>query len=578
LGKEAVADILVRTRPHAVLPDTNSNPKANDRVWHEPKILIHLCGTGASTEHNVYDGVDALCIVVGHIVGRHGAVHANDVYRSRGLTGVAQLDGNFVVLLHDRLSVETFLVRDSVGFGNAYYWRVGDEFGISTNLLWLLRDIHEHGGPVPRLGARGLALYLTYQYVPAPDSILEGVSQLLPGAALCVGNGSQVEIKQLERFPTLPAGMEESPKAAASGIRAHGDRIVELITEAAYDRLAGADRIGMMMSGGIDTSTNAVILVERLGLRPTAFTAAFRERFYDESVFASSVATHLKVEQAIVTVRPDEIEALTEIVRMFDSPNADQAAYAEYFLARAMREHGCRLVVTGEGGDEVLGLPQSHNEDCDFNDLPDNPSELARYYLGKTYLAEAPLRRTLFESLGVVEDVAYEPLVRLYEADQSLSSFDRVLYGQWRTWMINGVYQKDLRVFRGFGLTPVFPLMAPALMRYIAALPLSVKLAGLDDKHFLRAVVAGSLPSEIMTRQKQKFRLPVADWFRTSARDFLHDHLVSEGLASHIFGQQLIKRLIAEHEHTSADHSEVLWALLFLELWWRQVPLRPAVG
>jgi asparagine synthase (glutamine-hydrolysing) len=400
----------------------------------------------------------------------------------------------------------------------------------------------------------------------------------LPGAALCVRGGSQVEVKQLERFPTPPAGMEESPKAAGSEIRAHGDHIVELITQAASDGLAGADRIGMMMSGGIDTSTNAVILVERLGLRPTAFTAAFQERFYDESAFASSVAVHLKVEQAIVTVRPDEIEALTEIVRMFDSPNADKAAYAEYFLGRAMREHGCRHVVTGEGGDEVLGLPQSNNDDCNFNDLPGNPSELARYYLGKTCLAEAPLRRTLFASLGVAEEVAYEPLVRLYEADRSLPSFDRVLYGQWRTWMVNGVYQKDRRVFRSFGLTPVFPLMAPALMRYVAALPLSVKLAGLDDKRFLRAVVAGSLPPEIMTRQKHKFWLPVDEWFRTSARDFLHDHLAAEGLASRIFGRQLIKQLIAEHEHASADHNRVLWALLFLELWWRQMPLRAAVG
>jgi asparagine synthase (glutamine-hydrolysing) len=570
--EEAVADILVRTRPHAALPDTNSHSKASDRVWLEPNIRIHLCGTGESTEHNVYDGEDALCVVVGHVVGRPGAAHVNRVYRSRGLTAVAQLDGNFVVLLHDRLSVETFLVRDSVGFGNAYYWRVGDEFGISTNLLWLVRDIHEHGGPAPRLGARGLALYLAYQYVPAPDCILEGVSQLLPGAALCFRAGSQAEVKQLEWFPTLPAGMEESPKAAGSGIRAHGDRIVDLITEAAAERLAGADRVGMMMSGGIDTSTNAVILVERLGLRPTAFTAAFQERFYDESAFARSVAIHLKVEQTIVTVRPDEIEALTEMVRMFDSPNADQAAYAEYFLGRAMREHGCRHVVTGEGGDEVLGLPQSHNEDCNFNDLPDNPSELARYYLGKTYLAKAPLRRTLFASLGVAEEVAYEPLLRLYEAYQSLPSFDRVLYGQWRTWMINGVCQKDRRVFRGFGLTPVFPLMAPALMRYVAALPLSVKLAGLDDKRFLRAVVAGSLPPEIMTRQKHKLWLPVADWFRTSARDFLHDQLGSDGLSSRIFGRQLIKQLMVEHEQANADHGRVLWALLFLELWWRQVP------
>jgi asparagine synthase (glutamine-hydrolysing) len=555
-----MADILARLAPPAASPYATDA----DHSWLTPNVLVCLREGAGTTEHDVYDGPDGLCIVVGYVAGRVSAAEVHRRYRAAGLAAVAALNGQFIVLVHNRISNETAVVRDRVGFGHAYYWVRGDSFGISTNLPWLVRDDAEHGGPTPQPSARGVALYLTYQYVPSPDSVVHGVYQLSAGAALRVGPDSHVEVSRLVWFPTVRPDIE--PRS----IRAHGDRIIELITEAAADRLDGDAEVGVMMSGGMDTSTNAVVLVERLGLRPTAFTATFQDERYDESAFASHVATHLGVEHVTVPIQPEMITALPEVARAFETPNADQAAFAEHFLAVAAREHGCRFVVTGEGGDEVLGLPQSNTEDDDFTGLPDNPTNLAKLYLGRTELANTAQRKMLFPILGVPEEVATEPLVQIYHEYAPGAPVEIILYGQWRTWMVDGVYLKDSRVFRRSDVRAVVPMMSQALMEYVAALPTAVKLAGLADKLFLRSAVGTRLPAETLSREKHKFWLPVAHWFRNGARDFLRDHLDSSSFIVGILGKDPISRLLSAHD-TGSDHSRLLWALLFLELWWAEI-------
>lgn len=559
-----MAHFLVR----AAARGPSSPPGPNVRVWRERHVLISLRLDTGPTEHDVHDGPDGLCVVVGRLAGRWRAVDVHRCYREAGPAAVARRDGQFVVLLHDRLTHQTHVVRDQVGFGHAYHWARGEDFGISTDLPWLVRDDAGSGGPLPRPSARGVALYLTYQYIPAPETAVHGVSQLTAGTVWCAGPGSAVALERVAQFPGPPASADTSD--GPDSLRAYGDRVIELLTEDLDDQLDDRSAIGVTMSGGMDTSTNAVVAVERLGLRPTAFTAAFRERFYDESSYAALVANHFGLDHVLVTIGPEMIDALPEVVRAFETPNADQAAFAEHFLARAAREHGCQVVVTGEGGDEVLGPPQSHTDDLEVAGLPALPAELARYYLGKTDLADATLRKALYTDLGVAEDVAFEPLADIYRENSRSAPFDRILHGQWRTWMVDGVYMKDSRVFAHSGVRAVLPMMSPALMRYVASLPLPVRLSGLADKRFLRAAVGERLPDQILTRAKHKFWLPFAEWFRGPARDMLADTLLSDGVVTDLFGRDLAARLVAEHGDPATDHSRVLWALLFLQLWWSQ--------
>jgi asparagine synthase (glutamine-hydrolysing) len=562
-----VADILVRTWPRPVRDCPSPGGVPDYRTWHEQRVLIRTRDGAGTIEYDVYDGTEGLCVVLGRVEAE-SAVDLFRCYRTSGAAAVAGIDGQFVVLLHDRVRNETCVIRDKVGFGHVYYWTRGDEFGASTNLPWLVRDAAEHGTP-PRPSGPGVAMYLTYQYVPAPHSIVADVVQLPPGAVLCAGSDRRVEAIRIASFPLPPTGIAEL-EPREEPIRDHGRRIVDLIAQAATDGLVGAEKVGMMLSGGIDTSTNAVLMVDRLGLRPVGFTAAFDEAFYDETPFAANVAEHLGVKHVPVAIRPESITILPDVARAFETPNADQAAFAEHLLAQEVREHGCDVVVTGEGGDEVLGWPQSRSDDRNFAELPNEPEQLARYYLGRTDLASASLRATIFRHLGVEPDLAYQPLAEKYQEYASWPVFDRLLFGQWRTWLVDGVYMKDSRVFQHFGLRPVFPMMSTELMRYVAALPTPVKLAGLHDKRFLRTTAGTRFPAVVLGRPKHKFWLPVAEWFRGPSRDFLLDHVLSDGFVTNTFGKALVGQLVIEHERIEADHSRVLWALLFLELWWNE--------
>ena len=149
--------------------------------------------------------------------------------------------------------------------------------------------------------------------------------------------------------------------------------------------------------------------------------------------------------------------------------------------------------------------------------------------------------------------------------------FERLYFGQWRTWLRDGVYMKDSRLLRHLDLAPVLPFIDTRLMQYLADLPLEAKLAGLDDKQFLRTLLEGHLPQAIFERDKHKFYLPFPQWSRNEVKGFLRDNLLTaDGFVVEQFGRDLVQRLLADNEIGVANHSRVLWAFLFLEFWYQE--------
>jgi asparagine synthase (glutamine-hydrolysing) len=558
-----MAEVLVRTIQEGV--DASPHKAGGKALFSDSYLDIRTAGE--MPDQNVYVEDGMLCLLLGHVAGRRPAESLLEEYRRGGASRIAALDGHFLVILYNQAGGKVSVIHDKGGFRHAYYWSRGEDFALSTELSWLVGASISARAPHPRLSRQGLAFYIAFQYLPTPYTMFEDTFQLPPGAELLSCRGRRASIRRHGEFPAPTSG-----QLADGTIEGHSERIANLLSTSLVDQLDGGGQTGAMLSGGMDTSTNIALLVERLGVRPATFTAGFREARYDEASYARLVADHYGLDHVAVQIEPPMLEALPEIVKLFDNPNADESIFAEYFLGRMVRERGCRRLVTGEGGDEVLGYPRADREDdLDFRNLPNGHGELARFYFEETFLAPREIRTEILAHLEVDPDSPYEYLENLYRGFPEHSAFERLLFGQWRTWLIDGVYMKDSRVAKHFDLAPVLPFMGTQLMAYVADLPLEAKLSGLDEKRFLRIVVANSLPRQILEREKHKFWLPFAEWFRAGSRAYLHDNLLtSSGFVAEHLGSDTLRRLVDEHQAGVANHHRLLWAFLFLEIWYQE--------
>lgn len=504
---------------------------------------------------------DGICVIVSDRIGTADPADLLEQSREGNLADVAVADGHFAAFILDKRSESFTVLRDPAGFQHLYYSAHSLGPVLSTDLGWLVREgrLEAKATSVDRTA---LGLYVAFQYVPAPYTPYQGISQLSPGEVL---EGAP-DLRTAARECHALVAPDPSPLPDQAGPPpAH---VINLLQGSLASGLEGTTgKLGAFLSGGMDTSANIAVLVERLDLRPFALTAAFREPRYDESPYARTVARHYGLQHLEVEIVPKMLDSLPDIVRHFDSPHGDRAAFAQHFLAQAAREVGCGRICTGEGGDEIMGLPRSRDKEETYLQLPERGPELASWYLERTCLASAHWRGLLLAELGLEAGIAETHLAQVHSKYARYSPFERLYFGQWQTWLIDGVYMKDRSVLEGQGIRPVFPFMGTSLMRYMSQLPPEAKRAGLSDKRFVKDGLAESLPAETLNRTKQKFWLPFAEWFRGPARPLLQDTLLaSQGFVRAQFGSGITQDLIAEHM-AGADHSRLLWALLFLEMW-----------
>jgi asparagine synthase (glutamine-hydrolysing) len=503
---------------------------------------------------SIHETADVLCVVDGWLcASTNAALELCRAYRSGEVATAATQDGHYVAVLHDRSRRETHLLADRTGFGHAYYWSAGGQFAFGTDA----REV----APSPAVSPASLALYLTFQYVPPPYCIFKGLKRPLPGSVITWRDRQLVE-RSVAAFPDPCPRLHPGVSPVEED-----ERLEELLTSTLSDRIVGAERLGMTLSGGMDTSANAVILATRLERQPVAFTASFSEAGYDESNYAALVARKFGFEHFVVPIRPEAIEVLPELARAFETPNADQAAFATHLLAAVAAELSCTHLVTGEGGDEIVGVPMSRHDGIQWLSLPRDSMGLARFYIDQIGIGSAAGRQALARLLEVPEDLAAGVLATIYQDYRAFSEFDRILFGQWRTWLTDGVYMKDRRVFGGAGIECLLPFADPRVMNFIASLPAQARFRALDGKSLLRASVGKYLPNMILERTKHKFWIPFAEWFRGPLRGYLRDTLLSNSQPATLLGLDLINNLILEHEKEIADNSGILWALCFLDAW-----------
>jgi asparagine synthase (glutamine-hydrolysing) len=523
------------------------------------------------------------------------------LYEERGPRFVEELAGMFAIALWDRANARLVLVRDRVGKKPLFYAEREGTLTFASEIQALARDDELDLEPDPH----ALDCYLAHGYVPAPLTAFRGVSKLPPAVRLTLDERGL----RCERYWHLDFARKRHP--------ARRDELTEelrdLIARAVRRRMVADVPVGLFLSGGMDSSVIAAVMSELSPQPLKTFSVGFAEDGYDEQPYGRLVADAFGTSHHELRVAPDVSSLIPRMARHYGEPFADSSAVPCFYLAEAARRE-VTVALNGDGGDEVFaGYPRYIGErlmsrtqrlprsvrvlgSCvgrSFPESADARGVASRVRRHTRHLAASPVERyvgymTFFDAEDrcrlytdeyreqVDEPLSPAPVLEAWMSSTAEDVVDRMLDVDTRTYLPGDLLPKMDIATMAHSLEARSPLLDHEVMEFMAALPGSYKVRGLQGKRLLREAFRGRVPEVILRRPKRGFEAPIGSWLRGQLRDFAQEMLDNGLLVQRgAVRPERVRTILNEHLEARRDNTRQIWSLLMLEVWQREFGLRP---
>ena len=509
-------------------------------------------------------------------------------YAAWGTGCLSRLNGMFALALYDDARKQLLLARDRAGEKPLFYRLDSGALTFASEVKGLLAD-----PSCPRvLDIEALDYYLAFGYVPGERCLLRGIRKLPQGHALTfdVSTGAT----RVWPYWSLPA-------ASLSG--ASDDELLaeleRLLSDSVRLRLIADVPVGIMLSGGIDSSLVAAMAARVSSRRIKTFTISFPgHATFDETPYARAVARHFDTEHVELAADPASVDLLPELARQYDEPIADSSMVPTYLVSRLIRREAT-VALGGDGGDELFGGYFQHSwvqqQGRMGGWLPRPAQRLAKalvsrllpvgtkgrnYLLGLTapnpfnivqfnVIFDADARRRLLRPLGVQTLTPEGP--EQYKAAlcrDRATPLQQATALDFRTYLVDDILTKVDRASMLCSLEVRAPFLDPRLIDFaFARVPDRLRATGRERKILARRLAARVLPSDLDLTRKQGFALPLAKWFKGDWGRFMEDVLT--GPDATLFDRQVIRQLLTG-QRVGFFNTQRLFALTMIELWRRE--------
>ena len=488
-------------------------------------------------------------------------------YRRHGLDGLSALNGMFAAAIWDRRSLALHLIRDRMGVKPLYYYWDGARFAFASEIKALLR--------VPGVGrdvnAHAIWDYLTFRYVPAPHTVWRHIYKLQPGHRLTLtAQASSPTVTRWWDIPK-PAQLEaRTDEQAAAEFDA-------LFSDAVRRRMIADVPVGIMLSGGIDSSAVAAVAVESHGANLKTFSVAFAgSPASDERSYARAVARHLGADHAEIEISADDfINFIPRLVHFTDEPLADLASVPLYYVSQLARG-SVTVALSGEGADEILAGYDfdrwwQAREASGAGDVRRDavPPHMTNYM-------DTAAKRALFKDAAAYPDSL--DVVRAHlERAGAQHPLNQMLYLYCQDWLVEDLLMKADRMSMATSLELRTPFLDYRLVEWAASAPIGSKIGpdrsgAFTTKRVLRQFAERRLPPEIITRPKRGFPVPVYDWLGSSLKSYAQDMMLGpQARSPQWFHREPLTALVSRGVATdaAAHDRHRLWNLIVLEHWFR---------
>jgi asparagine synthase (glutamine-hydrolysing) len=515
------------------------------------------------------------------------------LYEQEGLDFVKKLRGMFALALWDTVRNRLVLARDRIGEKPLYFYQDHERLIFASEIKSLL----ECGGVPRNVSLRALHDYCALGYVPAPFTMFEGISKLLPGHMLVLERG---QISNSAYWELSFEQTEERPEG--EWIELLRSKLVECVRA----QLVSDVPLGAFLSGGIDSSTIVAAMAQSTGRPVNTYSIGFAgpDQFYNELPAARLVAKAYCTNHHEIVVRPDVCKLLPQLIWHMDEPIADSALITTYLVARLAAE-SVTVILSGVGGDELFGgyrrylgesigsyyrrLPRFVRRNVippvlsrlpqDRNSSFANLARLANSYVRS---AELDAARSYADFVTVFSPAVRRELLRRHEAppdsplEQYFSQCSRAetlhqsMYVDIKTSLPDDLLLLTDKMTMAASIECRAPLLDHELIELTARMPARLKVNGFTLKYLFKRAASKWLPPEIVHRSKRGFGAPVGSWFRNQLKPLIEDCLHPDQVSKRgFFDPTTVARIIAWHRDRAADHTDHLLALTSFELWCR---------
>ncbi len=508
------------------------------------------------------------------------------LYEEYGARAVDHLRGMFAFAVWDARRRHLLLARDRLGIKPLFYaaFPGGLAFASELKAMLLVPGIER------RLDWEAVGHLFALRTTPPEASIVEGVRKLAPGHVATLDRDGRFRAERYWQVRFEPdAGADEETLTG---------RLQGLLEESVRLHLRSDVPVGVLLSGGLDSSAVLATMAATGAARVKSFSIGFSDDRFDELPHARAVARAFGTDHHELVLEPDGVGFIEDLVWHLDEPFGDSSAIPTYLVSRLAAQH-VKVVLSGDGGDEIFAGYDRYLVELRERRFDRIPAPLRRALgavgaslpegtTGRNFLRHLALdgaRRyadasTLFgraEQVQLLRPDVFEAVERNAPWDSPLA-FLEAGRGSWLSalqyWDLHAYLPLDIltkvdRMTMAHSLEARPALLDHRLVEFAATVPPGLLLKGRTTKHLLKRAMRGVLPDHIIDRRKHGFSVPLNRWFRGAWSAFVRDLLLSDTCRRRGVLQPAYVRTLIDLHDRGRDLNAQLWTLVSFELWCR---------
>lgn len=519
------------------------------------------------------------------------------LWQRHGQEVLGEMHGPFALAVCDSRARTTLLAVDRMGIQPLAFalGRGGVAFSSRAD------RVAAHPAVAAKLSAQGIFNYIYFSVIPAPNTLFTDVEKLLPGQWVRIRAGT------IDRGFYWRLRYRDQPR------RDFDDQAARFkgILREAVARAKGDDEAAAFLSGGTDSSTIAGILTEIQGKPARTYSIGFAAEGFDEMEYARIAARHFGLDAREYYLTPDDVlTAMPLIAAHYDQPFANESAVSAYFCAKLAADDGYRVILGGDGGDEIFGGNERYAKQRIFEYYSLLPATLRQRLIepladwpgldatALTRKARSYVRQARIPLPGRMETYNFiyrQPLAEMFEAD-FLAQIDpgmpdrllkdpyeraatqhylnRMLHLDLKLTLADNDLPKVSVMAEAAGIAVRYPLIDDAMVEFSGQVPPDWKVKGHSLRWFFKRALTGYLPDEIINKSKHGFGLPFGLWLRDHPplREYVGDRLADFRRRGWL-KPSYIDRIQADHKTQHASYfGKMLWVMATLEEWLRSRP------
>lgn len=503
------------------------------------------------------------------------------LYEEYGEGCVTKLRGMFSFVIWDRKKEQLFGARDHFGVKPFYYMDTPDQFVFCSEIKGLLQ-----ADTIKRdVDRQALYHFMTFQYVPEPATIFQGIRKLPPAHFFTMTTSRKLKVSRYwdpmfepEATP-LEQQVEQLRERLKESVRLH------MKTDAAQ---------GCFLSSGIDSTAIAAQMSEIAPLK--TFSVGFEGPRNETEIAAQTAAAIGAEHYAEVITEHDFFKDLKKAVWHLDEPIADPSAIALYHLAALAKKH-VTTALSGEGADELFGGYLIYREPSalkPFDYLPGpfksilhslasflpeglsgrnyilrGTTPLEKRFLGNAKIFSEDMKQDVLNHAVMSENntASYELAETFYKKTKHLDPVSRMQYIDLNLWLPGDILMKADKMSMAHSLQVRVPFLDTELFELARKIPAQFRIAEGTTKYVFRQAMEGIVPDFILHRPKLGFPVPIRDWLKTKRGEMIREEIMTSGI-DHLFDLEEVDLLYKHHRAGRGDHSRKLWLIYIFGLWY----------